>query len=203
MFRALVRPGGPCCAVGGGPPASPPRREPSARRVVSKPGQAPPPPTGTAAWPSNPSHTLYAGDCGGFALHEAFWRHLAGVSNPRVATFPPSRGLPGGRGAQNADYLVQNTPNPPIFTEVVCVLGAPVSGSGVVFAREQRHRPSEAMSHVIPRRLLHRLNYHHWNCNVCRLSQKVTALNYVRLLEEATPDICHGTTCIKGHFRHH
>ena len=29
----------------------------------------------------------------------------------------------------------------------------------------------------------------------------MTALNYVRLLEEATPDICHGTTCIKGHFR--
>ena len=29
----------------------------------------------------------------------------------------------------------------------------------------------------------------------------MTALNYVRLLEDVTPDICHGTTCIKGHFR--
>ena len=66
-----------------------------------------------------------------------------------------------------------------------------------------RGRPTKAISHVIPRRLLHSLNYHHWNCNVCRLSQKVTALNYVRLLEEAAPDICHGTTCIKGHFQHH
>ena len=66
-----------------------------------------------------------------------------------------------------------------------------------------RGRPTKAILHVIPRRLLHSLNYNHWNCNVCRLSQKVTALNYVRLLEEAAPDICHGTTCIKGHFRHH
>ena len=67
-----------------------------------------------------------------------------------------------------------------------------------------RYREREpAISHVIPRRPLQRLNYHPWNCNVCRLSQKVTALNYVRLLEEATPDICHGTTCIKGHFRPH
>ena len=67
-----------------------------------------------------------------------------------------------------------------------------------------RYREREpAISHVIPRRPLQRLNYHHWNCNVCRLSQKVTALNYVRLLEEATPDICHGSSCIKGHFQPH
>ena len=29
----------------------------------------------------------------------------------------------------------------------------------------------------------------------------MTALNYVRLLEDVTPDICHGSSCIKGHFR--
>ena len=28
------------------------------------------------------------------------------------------------RGAQNADHLEQSTPNSPIFTEVVCVLGS-------------------------------------------------------------------------------
>lgn len=29
---------------------------------------------------------------GGFALHEAFWRRVAGVSNPRVVQFPPIGG---------------------------------------------------------------------------------------------------------------
>ena len=29
---------------------------------------------------------------GGFALHEAFWRRVAGVSNPRVVQFPPLGG---------------------------------------------------------------------------------------------------------------
>ena len=32
---------------------------------------------------------LQAGDDGGFALHEAFSRRVAGVSNPRVVQFPP------------------------------------------------------------------------------------------------------------------
>ena len=27
---------------------------------------------------------------GGFALHEAFWRRVAGVSDPRVVQFPPT-----------------------------------------------------------------------------------------------------------------
>ena len=31
---------------------------------------------------------LHAGGGGGFALHEAFWRRVAGVSNPRVVQFP-------------------------------------------------------------------------------------------------------------------
>ena len=34
-----------------------------------------------------------SGGCdGGFALHEAFWRRVAGVSNPRVVQFPPIGG---------------------------------------------------------------------------------------------------------------
>ncbi len=31
----------------------------------------------------------------------------------------------------------------------------------------------------------------------------MTVGNYVRLSGDATPDICHGITCIKGHFRPH
>ena len=32
---------------------------------------------------------LHAGGDGGFALHEAFLRRVAGVSDPRVVQFPP------------------------------------------------------------------------------------------------------------------
>ena len=42
---------------------------------------------------------------GGFALHEALNRRVAGVSHPLVVQFPPSRGLPDERGTQNADHL--------------------------------------------------------------------------------------------------
>ena len=42
---------------------------------------------------------------GGFALHEALLRRVAGVSHPLVVQFPPSRGLPDERGTQNADHL--------------------------------------------------------------------------------------------------
>ena len=35
---------------------------------------------------------LHAGGGGGFALHEAFWRRVADVSNPRVVQFPPTGG---------------------------------------------------------------------------------------------------------------
>ena len=35
---------------------------------------------------------LQVGDDGGFALHEAFWRRVAGVSDPRVVQFPPTGG---------------------------------------------------------------------------------------------------------------
>ena len=131
---------------------------------------------------ATPSAALHTGSKGGFALHEALNRCVAGVSYPLVVQFPPSRGLPDGRGTQNADHLVQNTPNSPIFTEVVCVLGTPVSGSGVVFARERRHRPSKAMSHVIPQHIFQTLKSDRWNCNVFESSRKMTILNYVRNL---------------------
>ena len=101
---------------------------------------------------------------------------------PSCSAIPPSRGLPDGRGTQNAEHLIQNTPNPPIFSEVVCVLGTPVSGSGVVFARERRHRPSKAMSHVIPQHIFQTLKSDRWNCNVFESSRKMTILNYVRYL---------------------
>ena len=81
-------------------------------------------PTGAVPRTCGRCGALQVGGDGGFALHEAFWRRVAGVSYPLVVQFPPSRGLPDGRGAQNADHLVQNTPNSPIFTEVVCVLGS-------------------------------------------------------------------------------
>ena len=48
-----------------------------------------PPPTGAPAWPSRPCSALDTGGGGGFALHEAFWRRVAGVSDPRVVQFPP------------------------------------------------------------------------------------------------------------------
>ena len=35
---------------------------------------------------------LHAGGDGGFALHEAFWRRVADVSDPRVVQFPPTGG---------------------------------------------------------------------------------------------------------------
>ena len=35
---------------------------------------------------------LGAGYDGGFALHEAFWRRVADVSDPRVVQFPPTGG---------------------------------------------------------------------------------------------------------------
>ena len=62
---------------------------------------------GTGAGPSGPAGALHDGGGGGFALHEALNRCVAGVSHPLVVQFPPSRGLPDGRGAQNADHLAK------------------------------------------------------------------------------------------------
>ena len=66
-----------------------------------------PPPTGAPSWPSRPCSALDTGSGGGFALHEALNRCVAGVSHPLVVQFPPSRGLPDGRGTQNADHLAK------------------------------------------------------------------------------------------------
>ena len=40
-------------------------------------------------WCCGPCGGLHAGR-GGFALHEALWRRVVGVSAPRVVQFPPS-----------------------------------------------------------------------------------------------------------------
>ena len=48
--------------------------------------------TGIVAWPSRPCSALDTGSGGGFALHKAFWRRVAGVSDPRVVQFPPLGG---------------------------------------------------------------------------------------------------------------
>ena len=49
---------------------------------------------------------------GGFALHEAFLRRVAGVSDPRVVQFPPTGGGADasrrGCGRQSADLLGEN-----------------------------------------------------------------------------------------------
>ena len=62
---------------------------------------------GTGAGPSGPAGALHDGGGGGFALHEALCRCVAGVSHPLVVQFPPSRSLPDGRGTQNADHLAK------------------------------------------------------------------------------------------------
>ena len=62
---------------------------------------------GTGAGLSGPADALHDGGGGGFALHEALCRCVAGVSHPLVVQFPPSRSLPDGRGTQNADHLAK------------------------------------------------------------------------------------------------
>ena len=47
---------------------------------------------GTGAGPSGSAGALHDGGDGGFALHEALLRRVAGVSNPRVVQFPPIGG---------------------------------------------------------------------------------------------------------------
>ena len=60
---------------------------------------------------------------GGFALHEAFQGCVGGVSEPHVVQFPP---LGGGEAATHSG----------VVGEVVYVLGAVVSGTVRVLARE-------------------------------------------------------------------
>ena len=97
-----------------------------------------PPPTGAPAWPSRPCSALDTGGGGGFALHEAFWRRVAGVSDPRVVQFPPDwwrRGRGSRRcGRQSADPLGENSQITTVAAEWVCVLADSVSV--VVVGRE-------------------------------------------------------------------
>ena len=51
---------------------------------------------------------------------------------------------------------------------------------------------SPVMSHVIPVPIFQTLKCGCWNCNVCGLSRKVTALNYVRNLAGDGPATAHG-----------
>ena len=68
------------------------------RRFGSLSGQALPPTrtaarssdlAGATARPHGSSSTLHADGGGGFALHEALWRRIVGVSDPHVVQFPP------------------------------------------------------------------------------------------------------------------
>ena len=58
---------------------------------------------------------LHAGGGGGFALHEAFGRRVAGVSDPRVVQFPPTGGgadaVCGGVVPKSQTTSVKNTEN--------------------------------------------------------------------------------------------
>ena len=48
---------------------------------------------------------LHAGNVGGFALHEALWGRVAGVSDPHVVQIPRLVGECEGCGAHSADHL--------------------------------------------------------------------------------------------------
>ena len=86
-------------------------------RVDSLSGQAPPPPTGAAdkRRASKPARALYTSGGGGFALHEAFLRRVAGVSDPRVVQFPPIGGgaavVCSGVALKSQTTSVKNTEN--------------------------------------------------------------------------------------------
>ena len=54
------------------------------------------------------------------------------------------------------------------------------------------------MSHVIPVHIFQTLKCGRWNCNVCGLSRKMTALNYVRLLLGWLPSSLSGLTTAPG-----
>ena len=69
-------------------------------------------PTGAVPRTCGRCGALQVGGGGGFALHEAFWRRVAGVSNPRVVQFPPIGGAAaavcGDVAAKSSTILVKN-----------------------------------------------------------------------------------------------
>ena len=72
-------------------------------------------PTGPAPRTCRRCGALRAGYDGGFALHEAFSRRVAGVSDPRVVQFPPTGGgadaVCGGVAPKPQTTSVKNTEN--------------------------------------------------------------------------------------------
>ena len=71
--------------------------------------------TGTVATYHRRRGALRAGNGGGFALHEAFWGRVIGVSEPHVVQFPPSGGgeavMRGGVVAKVQTHWVKNVEN--------------------------------------------------------------------------------------------
>ena len=70
---------------------------------------------------------LQAGVGGGFALHEALWLRVAGVSEPHVVQFPRLVSECEGCDDQSADRRGEKRGRWAASGEVVCVLGAPAS----------------------------------------------------------------------------
>ena len=70
---------------------------------------------------------LQAGVGGGFALHEALWLRVAGVSEPHVVQFPRLVSECEGCDDQSADRRGEKRGRWAARGEVVCVLGAPAS----------------------------------------------------------------------------
>ena len=70
---------------------------------------------------------LQAGVGGGFALHEALWLRVAGVSEPHVVQFPRLVSECEGCNDQSADRRGEKRGRWAASGEVVCVLGAPAS----------------------------------------------------------------------------
>ena len=70
---------------------------------------------------------LQAGVGGGFALHEALWLRVAGVSEPHVVQFPRLVSECEGCDDQSADRRGEKRGRRAASGKVVCVLGAPAS----------------------------------------------------------------------------
>ena len=70
---------------------------------------------------------LQAGVGGGFALHEALWLRVAGVSEPHVVQVPRLVSECEGYDDQSADRRGEKRGRRAASGEVVCVLGAPAS----------------------------------------------------------------------------
>jgi len=70
---------------------------------------------------------LQAGVGGGFALHEALWLRVVGVSEPHVVQFPRLVSECEGCDDQSADRRGEKRGRRAASGEVVCVLGAPAS----------------------------------------------------------------------------